>query len=122
MAALEINAIVNGHRLFGSLSGEGETTVILDAGLGGTIDDWSKVQPEVAIFSKVFSYDRAGLGQSESPSNIPRTSAKTSPVTLEVYWQRQGSVRHTFWSHTHGAELMPAGSQINTLMKLPEWY
>ena len=73
MAALEINAIVNGHRLFGLLSGEEETTVILDAGLGGTIDDWSKVQPEVAIFSKVFSCDRAGLGKSESPSYIPRT-------------------------------------------------
>ena len=54
MAALEINAVVNGHRLFGLLSGEGETTVILDSGLGGTSEDWSKVQPEVS-FSKVFS-------------------------------------------------------------------
>ena len=72
MAALEINAVVNGHRLFGLLSGEGETTVILDAGLGGTSEDWSKVQPEVANFSKVFSYSRAGLGKSEKAS-IPRT-------------------------------------------------
>ena len=72
MTALEINAVVNGHRLFGLLSGEGETTVILDAGLGGTSEDWSKVQPEVANFSKVFSYSRAGLGQSEK-ALIPRT-------------------------------------------------
>ena len=72
MTALEINAVVNGHRLFGLLSGEGETTVILDAGLGGTSEDWSKVQPEVANFSKVFSYSRAGLGKSEKAS-IPRT-------------------------------------------------
>ena len=72
MTALEINAVVNGHRLFGLLSGEGETTVILDAGLGGTSEDWSKVQPEVAKFSKVFSYSRAGLGQSEK-ALIPRT-------------------------------------------------
>ena len=72
MTALEINEVVNGHRLFGLLSGEGETTVILDAGLGGTSEDWSKVQPEVAKFSKVFSYSRAGLGQSEK-ALIPRT-------------------------------------------------
>ena len=72
MAIVEINSEVNGHRLFGLLSGEGETTVILDAGLGGTFEDWAKVQPEVANFSKVFSYSRAGLGKSEKAS-IPRT-------------------------------------------------
>ena len=72
MTALEINAVVNGHSLFGLLSGEGETTVILDAGLGGTSEDWLKVQPAVANFSKVFSYNRAGLGQSEK-ALIPRT-------------------------------------------------
>lgn len=72
MAALEINAVVNGHRLFGLLSGEGKTTVILDSGLGGTAEDWLKVQPAVANFSKVFSYSRAGLGKSEKAST-PRT-------------------------------------------------
>ena len=72
MPALEINAVVNGHRLFGLLSGEGETTVILDAGLGGTTEDWTKIQPEVANFSRVFSYNRAGLGQSEK-APTPRT-------------------------------------------------
>lgn len=68
----EINAVVNGHRLFGLLSGEGEPTVILDAGMGDTSEIWSKIQPEVAKFSQVLSYDRAGLGRSEKAS-IPRT-------------------------------------------------
>lgn len=72
MATREINTVVNGHRLFGLLSGEGETAVILESGLGGTSDDWAKVRPEVALFSKVFSYSRAGLGQSEKAST-PRT-------------------------------------------------
>jgi len=72
LSTLEINAMVNGHRLFGLLSGEGKTTVVLDAGLGGTPEDWAKVQPEAAKFSKVFSYSRAGLGQSEKPPT-PRT-------------------------------------------------
>ena len=64
--------MVNGHRLFGLLSGEGKTTVVLDAGLGGTSEDWAKVQKEAAKFSKVFSYSRAGLGQSEK-APTPRT-------------------------------------------------
>lgn len=72
MATLETSAIVNGHRLFGLLAGHGETTVILDAGLGGTVEDWAKVQPQVAKFSKVFSYDRAGLGKSDK-APTPRT-------------------------------------------------
>ena len=72
MANIDINAVVNGHRLFGCVSGEGETTVILESGLGGTSEDWIKIQPEVATFSKVFSYNRAGLGQSEK-ALTPRT-------------------------------------------------
>jgi pimeloyl-ACP methyl ester carboxylesterase len=72
MTTLEITAVVNGHRLFGLLCGEGETTVILDAGLGGTTEDWSMIQPEVAKFSKVITYDRAGLGHSDKAS-VPRT-------------------------------------------------
>ncbi len=72
MATLEVSSAVNGHRLFGLLAGEGETTVILDAGLGGTFEDWATIQPEVAYFSKVFSYSRAGTGKSEK-APTPRT-------------------------------------------------
>ncbi len=72
MPTREINAVVNGHKLYGLLSGKGKTTVVLDAGLGGTQADWEKVQVEIAHFSKVFSYSRAGLGQSEK-APTPRT-------------------------------------------------
>lgn len=53
---------------------KGEPTVILDACLGNNILEWSLVQPEVAKFAHVCSYDRAGLGWSEQ-SGLPRTSA-----------------------------------------------
>jgi pimeloyl-ACP methyl ester carboxylesterase len=72
MLPLEVNSEIDGHRLYGLLAGEGEPTVILDAGLGGTSADWSKIQPEVAKFTGVFSYDRAGLGRS-GKAPIPRT-------------------------------------------------
>jgi hypothetical protein len=53
--------LIDGRHLYGFLSGEGEPTVILDAGLGGSSEDWVNIQPAVASFTQVFSYDRAGI-------------------------------------------------------------
>lgn len=52
--------------------GAGQPTVILEAGAGGFSVDWSLVQPKVARFARVCSYDRAGLGWSELGPH-PRT-------------------------------------------------
>lgn len=64
---------VDGHKMHIDCVGEGTPTVILDAGLGDTYLSWRKVQPEIAKFARVCSYDRAGLGYSQSASG-PRTS------------------------------------------------
>lgn len=63
---------VNGRKMHIDCTGEGNPTVILDAGLGDTYLSWRKVQPEIAKFARVCSYDRAGLGYSDSSSQ-PRT-------------------------------------------------
>jgi pimeloyl-ACP methyl ester carboxylesterase len=47
------------------ITGHGDATVILESGLGGTLENWGKVQPEVSRFAKTVSYDRAGLGLSD---------------------------------------------------------
>ena len=54
-------------------SGRGSPTVILESGSGGPSVDWLMVQPEVAKFSRVCSYDRAGYGWSDSGPE-PRSS------------------------------------------------
>ena len=51
----------------------GAPTVVMDSGLGGTVLDWQLVQPEVAQFARVCTYDRAGMGWSERGGQ-PRTS------------------------------------------------
>jgi len=56
---------VGGYRLHIHSTGNGGPTVILDAGLTGWSLDWSWVQPEVAKFTRVCSYDRAGYGWSD---------------------------------------------------------
>lgn len=65
---------IGGHTLHMLCSGHGGgPTVVLDAGLAGFSTDWALVQPEVAKFARVCSYDRAGYGWSE-PVEGPRTS------------------------------------------------
>lgn len=55
--------------------GQGGPTVILDSGLGVPAIGWNPVETEVAKFTRVCSYDRAGYGWS-SPSELPRTSLR----------------------------------------------
>jgi pimeloyl-ACP methyl ester carboxylesterase len=66
---------VAGHdmQLYCTGEGRGGPTVVMDAGLGGGVLDWQTVQPEVARFARVCSYDRSGVGWSESGPK-PRTS------------------------------------------------
>lgn len=64
---------VGGYRMQIDCAGEGSPTVILESGLGDTYASWRKVQPQIAKFARVCSYDRAGLGYSDSSSQ-PRTS------------------------------------------------
>ena len=42
------------------IEGEGSPAVVLEIGLGGPLEEWDLVQPEVARFTKVVAYDRIG--------------------------------------------------------------
>ena len=64
---------IGSHQLHILPTGEGSPTVVLEAGGMGWSLDWYPVQTEVAKFTRVCSYDRAGFGWSE-PGPIPRTS------------------------------------------------
>lgn len=56
---------VGGYQLYLYCTGTGSPTVILEAGLEGDDISWKSVQPEVAQFTRVCSYDRAGLAHSD---------------------------------------------------------
>ena len=66
---------VSGHgmQLYCAGKARGRPTVVMDSGIGGGLLDWQTVQPKVAKFARVCSYDRSGLGWSESGPK-PRTS------------------------------------------------
>jgi pimeloyl-ACP methyl ester carboxylesterase len=56
-------------------SGRGKPTVVLESAGNTAARGWAKVQPEVAKFTRVCSYDRAGYGWSK-PGLQPRSIAQ----------------------------------------------
>jgi pimeloyl-ACP methyl ester carboxylesterase len=65
--------VVENRKMHIDCSGQGTPPVILDSGLGDISTSWREVQPQIARFTRVCSYDRAGLGYSD-PSDRSRTS------------------------------------------------
>jgi pimeloyl-ACP methyl ester carboxylesterase len=64
--------IGDGRRLHIHVTGAGAPTVVLESGIAATSLSWALVQPQVAQFSTVCSYDRGGLGWS-GVTNAART-------------------------------------------------
>lgn len=74
---------IGGYRLHMWCTGAGAPAVMLDTGLGGSGADWGYVQPEVARFTRVCSYDRAGMGYSD-PGPSPRTARRMAGELAEL--------------------------------------
>jgi pimeloyl-ACP methyl ester carboxylesterase len=64
-----------GTRLNLYCMGSGSPTVVFESGWEDWAPAWSKVQPEVAMWTRACSYDRAGAGFS-NPGPLPRTSVR----------------------------------------------
>jgi pimeloyl-ACP methyl ester carboxylesterase len=79
--SVALGAEFSGVSLNLNCTGQGNPTVILDTGLGVPAAGWDLVQPEVAKFARVCSYDRAGYGWS-SAGPMPRT---TSQIVKELH-------------------------------------
>jgi pimeloyl-ACP methyl ester carboxylesterase len=63
---------LGGRRLHINCTGTGNPTIVMEAGAGDFSFDWSLVQPKVARFARVCTYDRAGYAWSEA-GPTPRT-------------------------------------------------
>jgi pimeloyl-ACP methyl ester carboxylesterase len=107
---------VDGHRMHINCTGEGGPTVVMDAGLGGWSLDWSTVQPDIAQFTRVCSYDRAGFGWSEpdaapgdaqhavdSLHTLLANSGETGPFVLVGH--SNGGLRALLYAHAYPQEI-----------------
>ena len=66
------SAKAGGHRLHVRCAGSGTPLVLLESGIAASSLSWSLVQPEIARFTRVCAYDRAGFAWSDAASS-PRT-------------------------------------------------
>ncbi|HET9358978.1 MAG TPA: hypothetical protein VFO58_04470, partial [Vicinamibacterales bacterium] len=57
---------VGGHRLHAVCAGEGSPPVLLESGIAASSLSWAAVRPEIAAFTRVCAYDRAGLAWSDA--------------------------------------------------------
>jgi len=57
--------------------GKGSPTVVIDTGVGDTMERWQDFQSQAAEIRRVCTYDRAGYGSSE-PGPLPRTSQRAA--------------------------------------------
>lgn len=68
--------MVNGKNMWVDLEGNGQPTVVFEAGGGNDSSVWSTISPKIrALGVRTFVYDRAGLGKSDvdpSPYSIQR--------------------------------------------------
>ena len=58
---------VSSYKLSYRCWGEGSPTVILESGLGNTLQVWQDVVPGIAATTRVCAYNRAGVGDSGKP-------------------------------------------------------
>jgi pimeloyl-ACP methyl ester carboxylesterase len=77
-------SVGSGRRLHLVCSGSGRgPTVILESGFGGWSIDWSTLQPDIARFARVCSYDRAGMGYSDRG---PASATSRAGVARDLRW------------------------------------
>jgi pimeloyl-ACP methyl ester carboxylesterase len=93
---------VGGHRLHLNCTGQASPTVVLEYGHQSSYLDWHLVQPEIARFSRVCSYDRAGYGWSDSSTapRVPSVMAEELHTLLQAAGQASPYilVGHSFGS------------------------
>jgi len=58
---------IGARKLHARLEGRGTPVVVFEAGISASSINWAVTQPRVAAFTSTCSYDRAGLGWSDSP-------------------------------------------------------
>lgn len=95
---------VGGYSLYLYCTGMGSPTVILEAGLEGDHRSWEQVQSEIAESTRVCSYDRAGLGNSDR-GPVPRDAKLTTADLHALLTQADIAPPYILVGHSFGGLL-----------------
>ena len=103
--ALSVQTTVVDGRTYSYRSGGSGPEVMFEAGLGSDKDVWVQVLPEVARFSGVFAYDRAGYSGSD-PGPQPRDGARMVDELRQVLQSTGRRPPYVLVGHSLGGTLM----------------
>ena len=125
---------IGGYRLHLYCIGRGGPTVVLEHGHQATYLDWFRVQPQIAAFTRVCSYDRGGYGWSDrSPKErIPSVMAEELHALLSAAGEKPpyivvghsfGAMNVTMFAHKFPNDVsgvvLVDGSTPETLHRAP---
>jgi pimeloyl-ACP methyl ester carboxylesterase len=102
---------VEGRPIYLTCMGTGSPTVVLEAGGTGNSDNWSSVQQDIAAFTRVCAYDRAGEGFSSSVPALQSIEAMVRDLRSIL---RAGDIDGPFVivGHSFGGRLARAFASI----------
>lgn len=98
---------VGGHRLHVICHGSGRPVVVLEAGIAASSLSWALVEPEIAKFTRVCAYDRAGLAWSDIAS-CPRTFEQIVDELSTVLARVAPGERYVLVGHSFGSFVIRA--------------
>jgi pimeloyl-ACP methyl ester carboxylesterase len=93
---------VAGHRLHAVCAGAGTPTVVFESAIAASSLSWAMVAPDVARFTSVCAYDRAGLGWSDAPT-APAALTRTLDDLDAVVTETAAPGRIVLVGHSFGA-------------------
>lgn len=96
---------IGDHRLHYQLHGSGPVTFVLEAGAGEYSGSWGAVDDSLAKFSRVFVYDRAGLGWSE-PGPRPRSLSRLASELRAALAAADVPPPYVFAGHSLGGAIV----------------
>lgn len=70
------------YKLMSNISGSGKASVVFESDIGASINQWSKIRDGISAQAKVFTYDRAGFGWSESSTKETNISQAVNDLRL----------------------------------------
>lgn len=96
---------LNGKKQYVLVEGKGEPTIVFLTGKGRSQTDFKKVYNKIKKTKQIFSYDRAGLGQSEAFKN-ERTVDTMSYELHELLVKEKVKPPYILVGHALGAHIM----------------
>lgn len=106
---------IGGYKVHLHCTGEqtgNQPIVVIEAGAGSISADWVLVQPEIAKFTRVCTYDRAGLGWSD-PGPEPRSSQQYASELHTLLEKANEEPPYLLVAHSFGAHTVRIYTQMH---------